>query len=232
VFIGWTPGAVLNANAAIVQAVSAIWPDRTLPPDVVLDFYGRYPGQPRRVVGIVQQAAGMLLTLDHEMEPPTNPSAPRPPASMDYRFYRAAQPIAGEPTLQLPRGVAIDISREQTAKGLPSWYRLYPPTANALQAQPMDILFDPTGQVIGATGRASNRICLWVRDVSQNITSSTVSNDPNATEPTVLPPGDNSIITIYTRSGLIAAHPVDETGLKLKNWNPFRFTQDGRSSGM
>ena len=50
------------------------------------------------------------------------------------------------------------------------------------------------------------------------------------------PPGDNTLITIYTRTGHVTAHPVDPSGLlypppNTNMWNPFKFTQDGLSSG-
>jgi hypothetical protein len=73
-----------------------------------------------------------------------------------------------------------------------------------------------------------------VRDFSVNTTGANVGNNPNATDPTQMPPGDNTLITIYTRTGQVSAHPVDPTGLQLPPggvWNPFRFTQDARSSG-
>jgi hypothetical protein len=159
----------------------------------------------------------LLVTLDNKFEP--NPPTVLPPASKEYRLYRKAQPIAGEPILQMPRDIAIDISSGPTGTSH-TWYRIWPDVSYG--NQPLDILFDQTGQVIGTTGRAANRISLWVRDVSLG--------DPG---PDKLPPGDNVLITIYTRSGLIASHPVDDTKLTPgTNWNPFSFTQDGKSSGM
>ncbi len=128
--------------------------------------------------------------------------------------------------LTLPKDVGIDISRDVT-NAIPLWYRLYPPTANNGRNSPFDILFDPSGRVVGNESTLGNRICLWVRDISANF------------PPTQLPDGDNTLITIYTRNGQISAHPVDPAGLvpnatpnqNPPSWNPFRFTQDGRSSG-
>jgi type II secretory pathway pseudopilin PulG len=246
--------ASATVQAALDRAFEALWPSQDqlatpqqIPPDVVLEFYGKYAGQPRRVVQIAKQYSppgpqavygpSLILALDQKFEP--NPTYDTPPATpppqqgaREYRFYRKAQPIAGEPVLQLPKDIAIDISRDGT-NSPPTWYRLYPRTGNALYPQPLDILFDKTGQVIGGTGRLGNRICLWVRDTSLA--------DP--CPPDTLPPGDNTLITIYTRSGLIAAHPVDPSVDPLDpqgrtrltpgpTWNPFFFTQDSRSSGL
>ena len=57
------------------------------------------------------------------------------------------------------------------------------------------------------------------------------------TDPTQLPPGDNTLIVVYTRTGHVTAHPIDPSGLVPNSktnpysWDPFRFTQDGLSSG-
>jgi prepilin-type N-terminal cleavage/methylation domain-containing protein len=73
-----------------------------------------------------------------------------------------------------------------------------------------DILFSPSGTVQNLLGSSNGKIILWVRDVSQ---------DPDQ-------PGEQSLITVYTRSGVIAAHPVD-----LTSGNPYSFTLDPRYSG-
>lgn len=194
------------------------------------------------------------------------PAGRPPPYSENYKIYRQARPLPGEPLLQMPKGIAIDISQDDatTDPNWPRWYRLFPKNSNIGGGAPYDILFDPSGRVVGGTffqqipgskpnpplppstmeGRVvpgptvgASRICLWVRDVAQNLTSPTVGNDFRATDPTVMPPGDNTLIAIHTRSGLIAAHAVDPTQLtpntssNPKRWNPFAFTQDGQSSG-
>ena len=80
---------------------------------------------------------------------------------------------------------------------------------------------------MGPLGTMYSRICLWVRDVSTDVTDGRQ-----------MPPGDNSLITIYTRTGIVASHPIDPSGLvpnqpnnPNKTWNPFRFTQDSLLSG-
>jgi hypothetical protein len=218
------PNTVTDPNAALVLALNALWPNTALPPDVVFEFQGRYPGQPRRVLRIDQQSTppGLLVTLDQKLEPDPLPPPPTTP-STEYRFYRSAQPLAGEPALEMPRDVAIDISRDPNSAFSPTWHRTFP-AFNPGGGQPFDVLFDQSGKVIGPTGRMSARICLWVRDVS--LLDPCPGNQ--------LPPGENSLITIYTRTGLIAAHPIDPSGLTpgSATWNPFRFTQDARSSGL
>jgi prepilin-type N-terminal cleavage/methylation domain-containing protein len=221
-----------SSPAYLATALEALWPtpERASAPDVILEYYGRYPGQPRRVINFTSSGTTLTVALDQKFEPNPPLATNNPITSTEYRFYRKAQPIAGEPVLQMPRDVAIDISRDQLNATNPSWYRTFP-AFNTGGGGSFDILFDQTGQVIGGTGRLRNRICLWVRDVSLG--------DPG---PDKLPPGDNVLITVYTRSGQIAAHPVDDGINPLTNlpcltpgqttWNPFYFTQDGKSSGM
>jgi hypothetical protein len=210
--------------------------DPTNPPfelyDVIdpgLDF-GEEKDRVRRIVRITWlSATSCALMLDRELRAVPDPNRPPPPPAptASYRILRKNRPMPGEPVLTLPKEVGIDISRSSMtdANGNPLWYRFFPPTGNTGGNLPFDILFDPSGRVIGTESTLGSRICLWVRDVSSNFTG------------TQLPDGDNSLITIYTRTGQIAAHPVDPTGLvpnsasNPNSWNPFRFTQDARSSG-
>jgi prepilin-type N-terminal cleavage/methylation domain-containing protein len=219
-----------------------------LPRDVITllnEAMGAYP--PRRVVAVSPPPTGSkieistivggvtyynyCIILDQAL-PVTTPFT-----TQSYQVSRKARPVVGEPVLQLPKDIAIDLDRESTAPGVPpKWYRMYPKLGNTGGSNPFDILFSPSGQVIGAEGNLGSRICLWVRDISINTTGPNVGNDPTRTDPTFLPPGENTLITIYTRTGHVAAHPVDPSGLILDtatstNWNPFKFTQDGLSSG-
>jgi prepilin-type N-terminal cleavage/methylation domain-containing protein len=159
-------------------------------------------------------------------------------STQSFTVTRHARPVVGEAVLQLPKDIAIDIDRD-FANTQPGWYRMFPPTANTGGGNPFDILFSPAGQVIGNEGNLGSRICLWVRDASLNTTGPNVGNDPNRTDPTVIPPGVNTLITVYTRTGHVTSHPVapyDQlTGKSLlvpgTSWNPFQFTQDGLTSG-
>ena len=72
-----------------------------------------------------------------------------------------------------------------------------------------DILFAPWGTVLGSAGQ-SGKVVLWVRDSTQ---------DPATTI-------EQSLITVFTRSGLIASYEVD-TG----SGNPYSFVLDPRAAG-
>jgi len=227
-------------------------PNATVRPGDILNIQGSGDGVnpvgPRRIVevrdgGIGTDPGGKPARLYYiQLDQPvgddlTSNRAPNwnRPHTAQYVIYRQPRPMAGEPVLQLPRDVGIDFSRElhpnELAGNPPppgwigyNWYRFYPkiPTGGG---QPLEILFHPNGSVMGPLGTNYARICLWVRDVSKDVT-----------DPTQLPPGDNSLITIYTRTGMVASHPVDPSGLNYppttaKPWNPFRFTQDSLLSG-
>jgi prepilin-type N-terminal cleavage/methylation domain-containing protein len=72
-----------------------------------------------------------------------------------------------------------------------------------------DILFAPAGTILGTAGN-SGKIILWVRDQREQ--------NPNSAEQT--------LITVYTRTGLIAAFPID-TGSS----DPYSYTKDPRAAG-
>lgn len=75
----------------------------------------------------------------------------------------------------------------------------------------MDILFSPSGELLAPS--SSNKIILWVRD---------------RTKP--LPPGNvesDTLIAIDTRTGLIAAQPVNPDQSDY-----YAYTRDGRPSGL
>lgn len=122
----------------------------------------------------------------------------------DFKIYRQPRPIAGEQVLQFPEGVIVDLNLSQ---GLP-------PVNTAQNQTYIDILFSG-GSVINQQGRG--KVILWVRDAERNIDS----------------PGEQTLLTIYNRSGEIASHPVDletdpNTGRLV---DPYSFTRENRPSG-
>jgi prepilin-type N-terminal cleavage/methylation domain-containing protein len=126
--------------------------------------------------------------------------------TMEYRIIRQPRPDGDEP-LQLPNNVVIDC----TAKNLVPNYDL-----PALSNPGIDIMFAPDGRVMGPLA-GSDKIIFWVRD-------QTVAG--NQADPT--------LVVVYPRTGLIAAHPVDLTNYNSvtgTNPTPYSFTKSGvRSS--
>lgn len=130
-------------------------------------------------------------------------------ATTNFRVVRQPRPRLGESPLLMPLNVAIDLTTNAAyGNSLPS-------SGN------IDILFGPSGTLVGWTG-AADRIHLWVRDTSEDSVSgsSTMFN------------GEQNLISVSVRTGMISAHPVDTKVSGNSYQNPYSFTQDGRASGL
>jgi prepilin-type N-terminal cleavage/methylation domain-containing protein len=136
----------------------------------------------------------------------TRPAIVSPvPATSEYRIERVPRPMAGMPPLLLPKGIVVDLATP------------YPPYGP--QQPPLDVLFTSAGPLAGH-GAVADKVVLWLRDESR------------ATRGTVAP---QALVTVYAATGLIAAHPVDVTPDSTEPGryrHPYRFTEDGRSSGL
>jgi prepilin-type N-terminal cleavage/methylation domain-containing protein len=134
----------------------------------------------------------------------TNPVGP----TTQYRIIRRPRLTPNQEPLQLPRDVVIDL-------------RVSLPSQNAPYG-PVDVVFAPNEAVIGGSA-ATDRICLWVWDTA-------VDQPPNQA-PTN---GGPTLVTVYTHSGMIAAHPVnpDPTLGGPPPNHYYYFTRDPRASGL
>lgn len=119
-----------------------------------------------------------------------------------FRFIRQPKPLMGEDVLELPSDIVIWLQHAGA------------PVSLGLTAQPpFDVTFSPGGPVQPAR---QGRIVLWVRHYPLD------ERDPV---------GDPTLITIYSRTGAIAAHPVFGNP-NVPAADSYRFTQDGRNSGL
>lgn len=124
-----------------------------------------------------------------------------------YQIIRGPRPVPGEEAIALPDDVIIDftvVGTQPRSRMTADVLNLTPPVSN------YDILFSPSGQVLGPAG-ADGKIILWVREDS----------------PEGLNSDQQSLIVIFTRSGMIAAYPVDLSGT-----DPYAFTRDPRATGL
>jgi hypothetical protein len=143
---------------------------------------------------------------------------PLPP----FRLTRLPQPIAGEPELNLPKNIAVDIlftnlsSNVNFTRSLPAPDVSAPPSSLAYE-----IIFGPSGEVTGQLAGAG-RIVLWLRDTSLGDAG-----------PGKLPEGENRLLVIHTRTGQVTAHAlnatVDANGFLT---DPYQFVRDGKSSAL
>jgi prepilin-type N-terminal cleavage/methylation domain-containing protein len=146
------------------------------------------------------------------------------PATAHYRIVRAPRPMAGEPNLQLPKDVAIDLGtpgagsppRSSIPEHPLNGYPFNPPVNSYYDHY--DILFSPNGSLL-AQGQRTGKFILWVRD-----------NHFDGMQ------GDQTLICIYNQTGFIAAHPADPGPNNYMTYppgtTPYTFTQSGTSSGL
>ncbi len=132
-----------------------------------------------------------------------------------YRIYRSARPVPGEEVITLPDDVIIDFQAPT------NWTSRSTMTANP-DTGFYDILFSPSGAVLGAAGR-SGQIALWVRDTSE---------DPVPAQASFYPADANqTLIVIFPRTGLIGAYPIDPSNPSDRT-QCYSFTRDPRAGGL
>ncbi len=128
-----------------------------------------------------------------------------------FRFVRQPRPLQGEQNLQLPRDMIIDLQLPRSEGGtiLPG-RELVPPPPDW-----RDIIFSPRGSLQG-TNSLSGKVVLRIRNSTRDVRD-----------------GDQTFIVIYTRSGVIAAHPVNLNTDAMGNLlDPYLFLRDGQTSGL
>jgi prepilin-type N-terminal cleavage/methylation domain-containing protein len=182
---------VMNVPAPVQQTATQygkLDPTRYVVP-VVLDVY------PDAQLGAASSA-------------PVPSRSPQTPSWTTFHFglYGAPRPLLGEPLLQLPKNICIDLS-----------FGVSRPAGTV--GVDYDIVFAPSGQVIPTTGalRGEGQVNLWVRDYTKLA-------DMTPTTPTPLNPtlpytyalglqqfrqgGEMQIVALKTRTGSLGVFPV------------------------
>lgn len=143
-------------------------------------------------------------------------------ATTNFRVMRQPRPYSGEPPLQLPPGVIVDIGTNGAYGG--------PLPVNPSTNQ-VEIVFAPSGAVIGAgTGTnialpggtpGSSNIQLWLRDSREDPVSGT-TNMFN---------GQQRLVTVVPRVGSVLANAVDTTPNGTGRYqDPYSFTRSAAGS--
>jgi hypothetical protein len=140
--------------------------------------------------------------LDRYIQAP-NVLTPR----VNYRIMRSPRPIPGEQPLPFPNGVFV-IAADRTGFYFDPPTNLFtrvsvPDLTNAVNR---DILFDPSGRVVGV---GTEYFLFFVSDVKSALA---VPADTNW-----------ALVTLYTRTGSVGYYPVDQ-----QSGNPYTFAQFGR----
>jgi hypothetical protein len=186
---------------------------------------GPYCGRMTQVLGVSPSpyAAGtsrLRVRLDSTPDvplgaagiPSSNPMAPQPrEVYMTFNFGITPPPqvIVGEPPLQLPKGICIDLSASQPA-----------PVSD------LDILFTPSGHVVpmGAAAGIDGMIILWHRDYTktQNTASPltyTLADYQQA--------GEQQLVSIRCKTGALGQFPV---AWPTSGPDPYLFARQGATS--
>jgi hypothetical protein len=146
-----------------------------------------------------------------------------------FAFQAAPRPLLGEPMLQLAGNTIIDW-RVASATN--------PPTTTGVtldaSGQFFDILFNPSGQVMY---NPNGIICLWVHDPDKAPHPREDPNTPGTWNDYAgfNAAGEQSLVTVYVRSGLIATHPVvppQNAASPIAGYDPYQFAKDGMNSGL
>ena len=123
--------------------------------------------------------------------------------------------MSGEPTLQLPRDVVVDLDPKTAGTSV---------LPGLGSADGLDILFSQRGQVIGSNGNGG-KIILRVRNVDKQANPNFSSANSQ-----VYDAGEQLFIVVHTRTGLVTAHPFNNDQSGNNDW--YRFTRDAKDSGM
>jgi prepilin-type N-terminal cleavage/methylation domain-containing protein len=186
-----------------------------------LEVYGG--GVPHRITGTSKSIPTLQypdqIKLDPGSTPLPNITAPSTNTSLtNYRIIPQARLIQGEQTYTLPTDVIVDFGSFTTSTGQPR-PKTKLPTNPAGGATFSEILFAPSGAVIGSGAANPGYYYIYVRDNGQDTLRKIGQGKVFE--------GNPRLIAIYPRTGFIATHPVnpnvDNHDLYLK---------DGRSSGM
>ncbi len=136
-----------------------------------------------------------------------------------FRVARGPRPMVGQQPINLPADIVVDYpsiaNNFPHAPGAPFAAGGTLPLAVDSQTQQFDILFAPSGKVLRDLGR-QGKVVLWIYD----------NSDPTG--------GAMSLVAVYTRTGIIAAHPVNLTAVNpaTNTIDPYFYITDGRASGM
>lgn len=202
----------LNFWGGFGATQNALWPIQ--PGDYLeLNSGGTFAQQIFQITAVNQTTLGMMGFF--------SATDPGNSSSSTFKIVRQARVYPGEPPLQLPANIIIDVNAVNSAY---PWYNLPLPASNAAPGA-YDILFSPSGPV--APNSASQPILyLWLRD----------TRDDNPANSCMFGPHQR-VVAIYTRTGAFSSLQVDTTldpntppmtGYKPRYADPFTFAQYGQ----
>ncbi|MGL4422491.1 MAG: pilus assembly FimT family protein [Gemmataceae bacterium] len=153
-----------------------------------------------------QNATNHTPTFSYFSDPNLLPTTNGKPAS--FSVTPAPRPLLGEPPMALPDTMVVDVAASLNYSS--------------------DILFSPSGEVVGAT---TGLTVLALRDITKlpNPTGNLLQSTSDFNKA-----GEVILIAVYSRTGAIATQPVNPPPASpdpAPSHDPYRFAKDGVNSG-
>ena len=132
-----------------------------------------------------------------------------------FGFIRQARPVLGEAPLVATDSTAVDPNVSQI------------PVVNGNY----DVVFTPNGEIQNAGG--IGRVVLWVRN-PEAFGGNVVTANGGGDRPSYEQAGEMSLVTVYSKTGSVAVHPVNLPPGPGPNatHDPYQYTKDGIASGL
>jgi prepilin-type N-terminal cleavage/methylation domain-containing protein len=184
--------------------------------------YIQIQGGQAHLITSVDVANNAVFTATAVWGPANLPPAP----TTNYTIIRQARPMTGEPVLDLPDDVIVDLNLIQLpGNPLPPpvyYQRSSPDVTAATMTQSglsYDILFTPSGTLTGSIGDGNGKIILWVRDATQDADQ----------------PGQQPLIVVFCRTGRTGGFPYNPNQslwLGRPEAYPYYYVLDPRNTGL
>jgi prepilin-type N-terminal cleavage/methylation domain-containing protein len=174
------------------------WP---VQPGDYLEIYGG--GSLHKIIQVGQQQ----LAIEDTVVVPT--------ATTNFRVNRQPRVVVGEEPVELTGDIIIDLGSSQTppiltlSPNVP--LRAAKPSNGTTSIFYREIIFSPSGTVIGKVTSSADKVILWVRDGSRQSVFD----------------GEPVLIAVQIGTGMVGAYPVDAS-----SGDPFSNTRDPHASGL
>jgi hypothetical protein len=136
-----------------------------------------------------------------------------------FGLFRGSRPILGEPLLQLPANMAVDVTPLQDVAPLNTLSAgdLLPLSQNipSNQVGDLEIIFNPNGTVLFSTSGGTGNIIFWLRDTRNSpvpplmVTGyNPTTGDVQVDRKRLMDAGEHVLVSVGTKTGAIATYPI------------------------
>lgn len=169
--------------------------------------------------------------------------------SFYFGLFRSSRPILGEPLLQMPTNMAIDVNPYQDlgTAGL-SAGDILPLSINIPSSTTgeLEIVFNPNGTVLFSN---DGLIALWLRDTRNGggqlpmlvtAVNSPAAGDVQVDRARLMNAGEHVLVSVYTKTGAIATYPIyppDQAGIYYRATDggtagPYKYALKATNTGL